>query len=697
MDNLYQFINIFNKNFICDDVKEIIEIYKKKKANTPIFPENKNIKLNKYQHPLFLNYNHCLFCLEKKETKYSLYNLESSHLYLTDYISLSTFLKSKNIKLRPAIKIKDKITKRRFINSFSPKKNILHDNYKNNDSDTEIYVEKDNSKNQNCLRKYSVKKIKSGKSVKHNSNPKKKNRRKSMIEINSLSSRKKKNSSVDAHAHKKFIKQKSGNIQYNFNRFVTQVNKKNKQNDENEENIIIFPEQEITNNRNRSQTKINRNRNIQKLMNKKADDIRIQINDSDNDSKSNFTVVEKEKKNVNKSTEIPNHHEEEPGKNHNIITNFFQKIFPSFSSKKVSNNNDAKINQRKSLKNIDKINNLNTNTNNNINSSGNFLINDKCKICKNEIRDKFTLECGDFCCRKCIKEKIIQCINNLSKFDEMCCPECNRVIERNTIEKLLSEEELEKYDRICLRVNGYKHKEYIPCPFVNCDDYAIETSHRDILTCQSGHFFCKKCLETLENKTSKHKCKEKFPEVIKYFSIEGVKKCPNCNCWVQRENKKGCNNMTCTNIWCGYEFCWLCGRKYDESHYKNPFSTCFGLSCTNSDGKLAKDRKIRLVRCVFIGLMFLFVFLPLIIALFSVLEAFLFIVTFVLDGSVMKHIKLHSRILHKLFYKIVHAFFVCIGIAYIPFGYFSLVGLAFLGPVMYLVNKFRSKFEDEIE
>ena len=46
--------------------------------------------------------------------------------------------------------------------------------------------------------------------------------------------------------------------------------------------------------------------------------------------------------------------------------------------------------------------------------------------------------------------------------------------------------------------------------------------------------------------------------------------------------------MTCTNIWCGYEFCWICNGKYEESHYKNPISMCFGLADSDKDKILLK-------------------------------------------------------------------------------------------------------------
>ena len=125
---------------------------------------------------------------------------------------------------------------------------------------------------------------------------------------------------------------------------------------------------------------------------------------------------------------------------------------------------------------------------------------------------------------------------------------------------------------------------------------------------------------------------------------------------------------------------------------------CFGLSDMNYDGKLAKYSRVRFFRCFFIFILIIFVILPVIIVFFSVFEVFLYIISFVLDGSAMKNIKLKSLYTHKLFYKVVYAFYLAIGIAYIPLGYMSLAILSIFAPAACLFNKLRTmNNEEELE
>ena len=43
-----------------------------------------------------------------------------------------------------------------------------------------------------------------------------------------------------------------------------------------------------------------------------------------------------------------------------------------------------------------------------------------------------------------------------------------------------------------------------------------------------------------------------------------IKKCPKCKIIIEKD--KGCNHITCTK--CGFQWCWLCNEKYDETHFK---------------------------------------------------------------------------------------------------------------------------------
>ena len=54
-----EMINIFNKNFVTTDFKNIIRLYKKEIIMVQYSEENNFKQEYKYQHPLFINYNYC--------------------------------------------------------------------------------------------------------------------------------------------------------------------------------------------------------------------------------------------------------------------------------------------------------------------------------------------------------------------------------------------------------------------------------------------------------------------------------------------------------------------------------------------------------------------------------------------------------------------------------------------------------------
>ena len=151
-------INIFKKNFFCDNEKIINDVYLTK-SDILLFNNLIIFKKEKYCHPLFLNYNYCLFCHKKKKTKYFKKNLIESHI---NDISLFDYMKNKNIKLKKASNKKEKLI-RRFVHSLDKENKINgidnNDNNKINleaniNSDTELYVDfkinhKNNKRNAN--------------------------------------------------------------------------------------------------------------------------------------------------------------------------------------------------------------------------------------------------------------------------------------------------------------------------------------------------------------------------------------------------------------------------------------------------------------------------------------------------------------------------------------------------------------------
>lgn len=336
------------------------------------------------------------------------------------------------------------------------------------------------------------------------------------------------------------------------------------------------------------------------------------------------------------------------------------------------------------------------------NSSNSETKNECCDLCLQDIKDKFVLGCGDFYCRECIRGVLLMGINDVSKFDKMICPKeiCGEPIEEGMIAKLLNKEEYEKYSKIRTRIEGLKNHNYIPCPYPDCESFGhINDISKNVLKCNNEHIFCVKCLAciTLGSK-NEHVCQHKSMDpTYEYLSTNKfIKQCPNCHTWVERE-PGGCNNMTCQNIWCNYEFCWICDNQYDSSHYKNPFSICFGLEESSSESKFSKYKSIRIAKCIAIFLFLIFVGLPILLAFSSFLFIGIYVMTFVLDGSTMKNIKFSNQKVSEAFHIILYCFYALISIASIPFGYLAFAGVIIGLPIICICNRISNEKEEEAE
>ena len=132
-----------------------------------------------------------------------------------------------------------------------------------------------------------------------------------------------------------------------------------------------------------------------------------------------------------------------------------------------------------------------------------------CSICLQEIKDKFTIKCGDFFCTDCIRQLILTAVKKISNLDLLSCPTCNEKIEINTIKRLLTEEEFKHYNYLITKIEGYRKEEYIPCPYPDCEGFATKEEERNgTYKCQNNHIFCKKCLEVIEETEVAEEAKE---------------------------------------------------------------------------------------------------------------------------------------------------------------------------------------------
>ena len=155
--------------------------------------------------------------------------------------------------------------------------------------------------------------------------------------------------------------------------------------------------------------------------------------------------------------------------------------------------------------------------------------------------------------------------------------------------------------------------------------------------------------------------------------------------------------MTCTNIWCNYEFCWICGNQYDNSHYKNPFSTCFGLQESTFESKFARYRSARILKCFGLFIFLICIIFPIIICFFSFVIVGIYFVTFILDESNLKRLKFKNIFLNKIFYILVYLNYTIISFSLLSLGYICFVIVIIMIPFFCIVQKIKMKKTEENE
>ncbi|OMJ81191.1 hypothetical protein SteCoe_18367 [Stentor coeruleus] len=191
-----------------------------------------------------------------------------------------------------------------------------------------------------------------------------------------------------------------------------------------------------------------------------------------------------------------------------------------------------------------------------------------CSICQEQKLNSelFTQAlCMHIFCKNCITEYLTIRISE-SNVLKMPCPhhDCTLEILEADIINLIPENLYKKY-QIFKRNEELNNSPFLRwCPVPDCIGYDIGNMLNDKLTCNVCEYkYCYYCSEPWHINS---KCKEiNDKELDKWGNKNNVRYCPNCRRKVEKNN--GCNHMTCVK--CNYEWCWLCGEKYDSEHYAN--------------------------------------------------------------------------------------------------------------------------------
>ena len=127
-------------------------------------------------------------------------------------------------------------------------------------------------------------------------------------------------------------------------------------------------------------------------------------------------------------------------------------------------------------------------------------------------------------------------------------------------------------------------------------------------------------------------------------------------------------------------------QKYDNKHYKNPFSQCFGLSQTDVSSKLYNYKGARILKCIIISLIVMLVLFPMFINFFSFSLITLYLKF--LDNN-RKKISFKNKVLKYIFTVVEYTFYFLIALAMISLGYLVLMTLIIGIPIYILIEKCR--------
>ena len=197
-----------------------------------------------------------------------------------------------------------------------------------------------------------------------------------------------------------------------------------------------------------------------------------------------------------------------------------------------------------------------------------------CRICFSEKvnpNNISQISCGHFFCDSCIKTHITTKIINGKVLSIRClmggCPKkySDEEIKANVTPEVFSK--YKKFKNEQTKLNN-PNKKYVNCPYPNCEELVeVVNSEEEFVRCMNGHDFCYKCHQLGFHK--KGKCQKEnlilLQQIKKGNDKNGInyKQCPKCKVII--EKNEGCNQMHCIN--CGFNFCWLCLKKYTNDHY----------------------------------------------------------------------------------------------------------------------------------
>ena len=197
----------------------------------------------------------------------------------------------------------------------------------------------------------------------------------------------------------------------------------------------------------------------------------------------------------------------------------------------------------------------------------------ECEVCMDDLcqDDVANLACNHVFCKGCLKDSILENINN--RIVDIKCPgeNCEQLLSFDDILYVLADEELKsKFLRLFSQSYVDNNKNTAWCPGTDCEiAFRCKEFHNNYnVECSKGHKSCFNCQGTWHDpldcdmlKKWLKKCQDDS-ETANWISAN-TKECPKC--YAQIEKNGGCNHMTCSK--CKYEMCWLCMKKWSGTEH----------------------------------------------------------------------------------------------------------------------------------
>jgi IBR domain. len=169
----------------------------------------------------------------------------------------------------------------------------------------------------------------------------------------------------------------------------------------------------------------------------------------------------------------------------------------------------------------------------------------------------------------CWHEFCASCIENFIKFkvDEgdvlkINCPYagCEKILTNAQLQKYLSQEYYQKYQRIKIAKLRNRDPRIKSCPKAGCSREFLIDDTRLYTICKCGSKICNICCSFWHEGKS---CLEVIDLQFESYAQENeIKFCIMCKSSVTRT--EGCLHIICPV--CDYEWCWTCGRQYNLAH-----------------------------------------------------------------------------------------------------------------------------------